>query len=226
MKKSKYSFLNNHFTFQCYEMNPNDEHYLTYIKNREGDEEIDISFTHGASLWENDTKEIIDGRISGSKMDFSSFEFYLNQLPDLELNNVAYMFSLVYNNATNLLEDAFSFPKDYPSEFAKSYLMKTYGRVVTTDQFTGLLSCCLIGDDNNHNYINESRRKFCMRYNEIFEKLEALYLPDGYSLYKLLEDYTPIGTGSEPRTNIGTVFNQRHVIAWDFIKKAKKYITE
>ena len=89
----------------------------------------------------------------------------------------------------------------------------------------GLLSCSLKGDDNQHNYINEYRRLFNCRAKKVFDKIEELYLPDGYSLYKLLESYTPY-ENNKYSGGFGFLRTPTHKVAWDFIVKAKKYITE
>ena len=227
MEKSKYSFLNNHFKFIQFELDKSNEYYtpfIKYCKENKFYEDCIKEYKYGTCLFEIETKEPFFTELTNDEADYSSFEFYLNQLPDLELDNVAYLFSLVSDGATKQLQDAFSIPTNYPSEFAKAYLKDTYGQVVYTYQFMSLLSCSLIGDDNQYNYINDYRRLFNCRAKKVFDKLEELYLPDGYSLYKLLESYTPYNN-NEYSGGFGFVKTPTHKIAWDFIERAKKYIT-
>ncbi len=226
MGKSNYGFLNNHFKFCQFELIPSNEFYIPFINYcRENQYFIECinDYKYGTCIYELDTKSIITVGLVNEISSCNSFEIYLNQLPDLQLNNVAYLFSLVSDNTINAVLNAFSFPTEYPSEFAKEFLKDTYGQVVYTYQLMELLSFCLKGDENQHDLINDFRKKFNLRDASFFEKLAGLNLPDGFSLYKLLENYTPCCKNENTR-GMGFVITPTHSTAWKFIKRAKKYI--
>ena len=69
--------------------------------------------------------------------------------------------------------------------------------------------------------INEYRRLYNGRHGDFYKKLEGLFLPDGYSLYKLLETYTPYHSMSN---GFGFLTAPKHKLAYQFIEKAKKYL--
>lgn len=110
------------------------------------------------AFYEKDTDHLITFKIS-SKDDFNNdwFEFYLKQLPGLALSDVKYMFALS-NSWVQMRSNYFEIPADYPSAFCKKFLKDTYGNMVYTWQFMELLGCCLQGEDNSHQRIDEYRR--------------------------------------------------------------------
>jgi hypothetical protein len=220
MQKTKFGFLSNHFHYYQFEIIPGSE-FHNQVKKQYQDNYGD--YKYGICLIENETKSILDicCLTNDDTSDFSSFHFYLNQLPNLDLNSIALLLALISNTHSRLTNNFFQIPHNYPSQFAKIFLKDTFGQVVFTFQFMQLLSFCLPQSENSHNQINEYRRLYNLRQADFFKKLEGLYLPDGYSLYKLLKTYTPYH--SMPN-NFGFLTRPTHKLAYEFIEKAKKYI--
>lgn len=220
MQKTTFGFLSNHFHYQLFKISQNNEFYEQAKKQYP---ENYANYKYGICLIENESKSILDicCLTNEDTTDFSSFHFYLNQLPNLDLNSVALLFALVSNGETRLHNNAFQIPGNYPSEFGKMFLKETFGQVVFTFQFMQLLSFCLPQNENNHNNINEYRRLYNGRHGDFYKKLEGLFLPDGYSLYKLLETYTPYHSMSN---DFGFLTAPKHKLAYQFIEKAKKYL--
>lgn len=220
MQKTKFGFLSNHFHYYHFEITPNNEFYNQTVTHY-GDCYLD--YKYGIGLIENETKSILEicCLTNDEDSDFSSFRFYLDQLPNLELNSVALLFALTSNNHSRRINNVFHIPKNYPSEFGKAFLKDTFGQVIFTFQFMELLSFCLPKDENSHNQINEYRRLYNTRQADFYKKLESLYLPDGYSLYELLKAYTPYDTMTN---DFGFITYPTHKLAFKFIEKAKHYL--
>jgi len=222
MQKTKLGVLGNYFQYHLFKIAPNNEFY------KEVEREYNNCFAnykYAIGLIENKTRTCLHicCLTNDDKFDFSSFQFYLNQLPNLDLHSVAFLFALTYNIESRLINNAFQTPENYPSEFAKSFLKDTFGQVVFAFQFTELLRVCLPKEENSHNQINEYRRLYNLREANFYKKLQDLYLPDGYSLYKLLEAYTPCNTKSN---DFGFLISPTYKLAYTFIQSAKKYLPE
>ena len=112
-------------------------------------------------------------------------------------------------------------PADYPSEFCKEFLKDTYGRVVYIWQLRELFGFCLQGEENSYKKADEYRRWYNMRMAKVFPIIEQLYLPDGYSLNKLLQKYTPLRTAD---SDYGFVISPNISYVWDFTQRAKLYV--
>lgn len=220
MFNSKFGFLSNHFSFKYFDLKSNNDFYKDAKKILPASCE---NTKFAICFVENETNAVLQvyGYTSEKKSFDISFQHYLNQLPNLELNNVAFLFAMTNTEDLPLLDNAFEIPKNYPSNFCKSFLKETNGQVVYTYQLMQLLSFCLPTEENSHSQINDYRRQYNMRQASFYERLKTLYLPDGYSLYKLLEDYTPYyrTTG-----DFGFLTTPTHKMAYSFIEVARKYI--
>lgn len=219
MDDSKFGFLSNHFSFHHFELSQSCEFY-EQVKTFYPDTYFD--YKYGVCFIEKETKTVLNivCLTNDDNSDFSSFQHYLNQLPNLDLNNVAFLFALTSDNNSRLLNNVFQIPENYPSEFAQSFLKETSGQIIYTYQLMELLSFCLPQSENNHNQINEYRRLYNLRQADFYKKLEELYLPDGYNLYKLLKSYTPYYSTTN---DFGFLRVPTHKLAYRFIEKAKKY---
>lgn len=223
MNKSKFGFLSTHFRYEIVELTPGNDYYAT-VKDYYKDLDYDNiqNFKYSNRLIEIQTNEILAfGLTDDNNLDYSSFQFYLDQLPTLELNDVAFLFALVKENDKFPLKNAFQFPNNYPSRFAQSFLSETYGQIVFTYQLMQLLCFCLPPKENSHNQINDYRRLYNLRQANFFKKLEGLILPDGFSLSKLLKSYTPYHSDNY---GFGFVRKPTHKLAYSFIEKSKKYL--
>lgn len=225
MKKSKLAFLNNFFRFEHCKLaadtklsNAIKEYYSNELYKHFAN--LD-DYKYGVGLVEVETMEPITFALANNeKEDYSSFEFYLNQLPDLSLKNVALLFALSRQDNV-LIDDIFKIPAKYPSSFAQSLLGNTCGQVVFTCDFMHLLSCCLPDEENTFNQINEYRKAYNKRDMNSLRRLEELRLPDGANFYALLEEYTPFRVKDE---TLGLICFSTHKLAFEFIQKAKRYV--
>lgn len=223
MQQQDFSHLKDHFSFEVFDLNSAHRFSETLIEKAEKQFFHLEDFPFGIVFYEKETDFILYS-LHSSSMDcnYEPFEFYLKQLPTLELSDVAYFFSLI-DFKIPLQSKAFKFDELYPSEFSKEFLKDTYGNVVYTYQLMQLISFCLRPEERDFNLMNDYRRGYNKRLSKTFEKLKTLYLPDGYSLYELLRNYTPTKT-SEFDKEFGFVCSPRHSLAYEFIQRAKKYI--
>jgi hypothetical protein len=223
MQKKNFAHLKEHFVYETFQLDSQHRFVETAKKYYEKIKFDTQGYNFINAFYEKDTDYIFHFNIS-QKDDFKNdaFEFYLKQLPVLDLSNITYLFTLT-NWTKKLLPNAFEFATDYPSEFCKEFLKDTYGKVIYPWQYMQLLSCCLQGEANNHTQINEYRRWYNLRMAKMFTILETLYLPDGYSLTKLLQEHTPLTT-TEEDYGYGFVSKPDTAYSWEFIQRAKKYI--
>lgn len=221
MQQKNLSILKKHFVFETFQLNSQHrfvEEVLLDFQKRKFDSK---QYNFINAFYEKDTDHLITFEIS-LKDDFNNdwFQFYLKQLPSLALSDVKYMFALG-NGWVQMLPNSFEMPANYPSEFCKEFLKETYGSVVYSWQFVQLVTSCLENEDYTINQVDEYRRWYNMRLAKVFPILQQLYLPDGYSLDKLLQKYTRFRS-SDSEYGFVTRPNISH--SWDFIQRAKKYV--
>jgi hypothetical protein len=223
MQKQNFVHLKEHFMYETFQLDSGHRFAESAKQNYDKIKFDTQGYNFISAFYEKNTDHIFYFNIS-EKNDFKNdaFEFYLKQLPVLDLSNITYLFTLT-NSSKKLLPNAFEFAPDYPSEFCKEFLKDTYGKVIYTWQYMQLLGCCLQGEVNNHNQINEYRRWYNLRMAKIFTILETLYLPDGYSLTKLLREHTPL-IPEEADYGYGFITRPDIAYSWEFIQSAKKYI--
>lgn len=222
MQKSKFGILANYFHYNQFEINKKDNSKLLE-KVKEYYNDVYQNYKYATCLIETETNDIlyVSCLTNIDNLNVKRFGFYLDQLPNLELNTVSMLLAFSSQSNSTLLNDIFQIPENYPSDFCRMYLKDTFGRVVFTFQFMELLSFCLASEENNTKQITEYKRLFNQRNSSFFEKLNSLYLPDGYSLYKLLKKHTPFESDS---TDFGFVTHAKQDIAYKFIKRANKYL--
>ena len=220
MGAGKYSFLSKHFSYQKFEMNTSNE-FHEKSKPLFIHEDV-LQFKYGCCFIENETREIIflDSLSSHETNAYESFQFYLDQLPNLDLQNIAYMLNLISNSTNGLLQNAFEFPKDYSSEFCKILTKETYGIIFYRIQLMELLKSCLPIEENSLKELVEYTRMYNCRQYSFFKKMETLVLPDGFNLTSLLEKYTL----RKENSGIGFVYNREYNTAYLFKEKVKKYL--
>ena len=219
MRPNQFSFLNKKFRYQDVAI-CNDE-ILKKCKTVWGEDADNYKYATG--IVEVDTNELILIGLTTELKNYESFEFYLNQLTICNVQNVVLLLALVSLDAP-LNENAFQFPTMYPSSFAADILKETYGNVVFRHQIMQLLGRCLPPEENNSRQIIEYTRQFNCKQKSFFDMLEKLYLPDGYSLYKLLEKYTP--HGRRIAGDFGFVSQPLYQQAYQFIQSSNKYISK
>ncbi len=218
---NKYTFLNEHFNFEFFDVQSN--HPLVE-KMKENYERINFihwkDYKNGAAFIEKKSGDVIFFDISNNPFNYACYPFYLKQLPSLKLSDVAFFFTLL-DNGNFLKDEIFKVPDDYPSVFAKEILSETYGNVVYTHQLVLLLANCLPQEEVSHFQLNEYRKDFGLRRDSFFVKMKNLFLPDGYNIGELLKAYTPY---KKTDNDFGFVTLSTHKMAFDFIQKAKKYL--
>ena len=222
MNKLKFGFLGEYFYYQNFKIRETDalDNLLkqTYKENY-------ANYEYALCLVEKNTNAVIDISFLHSKdNDFEQtnhFNFYLNQLPGLDLDNVALMFALISTPNNKLIDGVFSIQNNYPSEFAKAYLKRTFGNVIYTYQFMELLSFCLPAEENNYKDLNDYRKLYNIKQTAFLKKLENLYLPDGYSLFTLMKSFTPL---RKELDDFGYLIKPNHKLAHLFIQQASKYL--
>ena len=219
IEKGKYSFLSRHFSYQQFEMSPSNEFFEKSKSLMHIDE---FTCKYGYCFIDNESREVIflDQLCNHETNVYERFQYYLDQLPNLDLNNIIYLLDLTGRSEIGLLPNAFEFPKDYPSEFGKSLTQETYGMIFYRIQLMELLKSCLPSDEGSLKELVEYTRMYNCGYSSFFKKLETLYLPDGFSLNTLIDKYTLRKDNSE----IGFVYGRRYKEAYLFREKIKKYV--
>ncbi|MGN6802011.1 MAG: hypothetical protein ACTHJN_08905 [Ginsengibacter sp.] len=222
MKHRDYSFLKNYFDWQTFPVNDNSSitrSAVEYIKNFYPDYR-DREYKYACIFYEKSTNKIISCSPCDVPESYNkSFHFYLQQLPSLQLHDVAFFFNLV-NEEDLFMEDMFQWPENYPSSFCKEFLKDTYGYVTYNYQFMHLVQFSY-PEATSYPVMNDYRTKYNKRLPDIYKSLEKLYLPDGYNLGQLMKHYT---IKSSYFDNYGFVTYPAHAIAYDFIACAQKHL--
>src|SRR5690242_10683271 len=116
MKHRDYSFLKNYFDWQSLPVSENTflvKNAVEYIKNRYPDYK-DREYKYASIFYEKSTNKIISCGPSDLPESYNkTFEFYLKQLPSLELHDVAFFFNLL-DEENRYLEGIFQCPEIYP----------------------------------------------------------------------------------------------------------------
>lgn len=222
METANLALLSNHFSYKEIEIKSKKD-FFEQVKFLYPENYLD--FQYGVCLVENSTEKILDiCYLTNKKFSYNNaLSFYLKQLKNLELNSVALMLVLCSNNQSKLFENIYEFPENYPSEFAKAYLKSTYGKIIFNSQFIDLLSFCLPQNETQLLQLNEYKRLYNLRDANFFKKLENIFLPDGYSLYQLLKNFTPFYSSDD---DFGFVTFPNHKSAYLFMESAKKYLSQ
>lgn len=221
MLQNKFTNLKNYFHYQTIELEKGD----IFNKFQSIYRETTNSYKYGLGIIEIETNEILPIGLTNEKSSYESFEYYLNQLPSLDLHNVSLLLALVSNN-TLVQNNIFQFPTNYPSLFAKEILKETYGNLVFRHQLMFLLASCLPTEETDSYQLNEYCRQYNNRQNSFFNKLENLYLTDGCNLSELLKIYTPFGKKNRDDFDFGFVTQPLYKLAYQFIQSSNKYILE
>ncbi|MEX2379161.1 MAG: hypothetical protein WD530_00340 [Vicingaceae bacterium] len=212
MPHSNYSFLKDRFKYTIYSTT-SESSLTSALRTHFNDPELIDSFPYAISLIETTTGEPITFMLTtDEKPDCSSFEFYLNQLPDLNLNNVTLLLALSMPG-TQKQVNIFQFPSEYPSTFAKELLQETYGKLVYDHQFENLIRTCLPQKEQTKENLSYYRKAFNKRQCDFFKKAKTLFLPDNTNLYVFLKDFTPV---RESNMEFGFVTTPNHKEAFRF----------
>ncbi len=218
MKTNNLAILNNYFKCQYFELNTDINIYKqfkSYYKEQTQD------YQYGLGIIELATNQIL---VLGLANDIENDFLFKNQLslmPSVTLLNVLMLLALVKSKQPKTF-NPFEIATNYPSDFAMELLKETNGYIIFSYQIMQLLSCCLPLDENNVTQINEYKRQYNCRSTNFFNKLETLYLPDGYCLADLLLKYTVIDNSENA---YGFVCNPMYASAYQFIQQSKKYLT-
>ena len=221
MEQKNYVQLKNHFIFETFEC-ASAHRFANHLKRYYGEIGYDYTKDRYANVFfEKETDHIFYFDLSNED-DFENkgFAYYLEQLPSLELSDVAYMFKLI-GDEKNLRKNAFKFPSNYPSLFGKAALQNTYGNVIYTTQLMNLIDACLTGSQRMTKSINEYKRLYNCRAASVFREIENMVLPDSYPLSNLLKEFNLLGNQGN---DYGFVSRPNYSRAWEFIEKAKKYV--
>ena len=184
---NNYSFLAKHFNFEFFNVksdNPLVEKMKQYYLGIGEDWQ---DYQYGCAFMEKDSGHVFFFSFSNVSFNYECYEFYLKQLPSLGLPDVAFFFTLI-NDKGFLKKDIFKMPDNFPSPFAKEILQETYGNIVYSCQLMLLLANCLPFEEKSHKHFDEYRRQFGMRKAYFFDKIQTLFLPDGFNLYNLLKE--------------------------------------
>lgn len=218
---NNYSFLAEHFNFEFFYLK-SDHPLIEKLKNYYDEINFDgwKDYKYGSAFIEKQSGHSFFFDISNDIFNYECYEYYLKRLPSLSLPDVSFFFQLILNNFP-LRENIFKIPVNYPSPFAKELLRETYGNVVYSHQLMLLLANSLPFEERSHNLFNEYRKQFGLRKAAFFDKINTLFLPDGFNVGKLLKEYTPI---KNDNYEYGFVTMPSHQLAFEFIKRAKKYL--
>ncbi len=220
MKITQFGFLTDYFEYRLYKAK--EPPVIDLVKIQYG--EHFVPHAYAVCLVDKKSETILELTALTSEPEepahFELFDFYVNKLPDLNLHMVAYMLALV-SSPGKPLDEPFKLAADYPSEFAAEYLKDTHGNIVYTYQFMELLSFCLPHENNSHNQMNKYRSLFNQKQDEFLREMEAWYLPDGYSLYDLMKQFTPLRREND---EWGFLIQPNHKTAFRFIKTMNKYM--
>jgi hypothetical protein len=223
MTPTNFSFLKNYFSWDTIplddESNPLCKMANQYIKDYYPDDIGD--FPYASVFYEKSSNEIFVGNPTSSRVsNKEAFEFFLGQLPSLQLSDAAFFLRLIQQEAP-LIEDYFQFSLDYPSPFCKEFLKDTYGYIVYDYQFMQLVHFTF-RYGGTFDVLNEFRTGYNKRKTETLEKLENMYLPDGYNLASLLKQYTI--KSIDHYHDYGFVIYPMHDEAYHFMACAEKYL--
>lgn len=220
MQPSNYSFIKNRFKYTAYSITS--ESPLSHaLKTHFNDPKLTDAFPYAISLIETTTGEPLTFILTtDEKPDVSSFEFYLKQLPDFNLNNLTLLLALSMPG-NQKQENTFQFPSDYPSKFAKQLLQETYGKVVYNDQFENLIRACLPQKEQTKENLSYCRKAFNKRQWDFFKKAANLFLPDNTNLYEFLKEFTPI---KESNMEFGFVISPNHKAAFRLSELVKQVL--
>jgi hypothetical protein len=220
MSASAFGHLAQHFSFVCIEIK---QHSPYFEQIQQAYPDSYSNYTYATAFIEIATaKALTIWCLTNEKMEVDgAFAYYLQQLPSFELENVAMLFALLLGSETRLQPTMFSFPAEYPSYFGRQFLQATHGKVLYHHQFINLFSCCLPSHLCSYEQLNHYRQQFNLRTAAIHAILEPLYLPDGYPLSQLLQQYNPI---CKADNGYGFTIHPRYAVAFDFMQAAKQYL--
>jgi len=222
MNSTNYSFLKNYFTWATIALD-DETHPLCNIANEYIKEYYPgiRHYSYASIFYEKDSNLILGGNPDDLPVSYKeTFEFFLEQLPSLQLSDVSLFLDLIHKEPT-VFGTFFQLPIDYPSTFCKDFLKDTYGYIVYNYHFMQLIQFCL-PFGGTFGVVNEYRNKYNKRTPEIYQKLEKMYLPDGSNLGELLKRYTIKTLNGNP--DYGFVSYPRHDEAYHFIVSAQKYL--
>ncbi|MEY5049707.1 MAG: hypothetical protein RLZZ175_3066, partial [Bacteroidota bacterium] len=142
----------------------------------------------------------------------------LKLLPKLDIKTISYMFTLLGSNL-DCNKNIFKFNKNYPSEFGKLCLKETYGQIIYQSQLIDLIY-------NSDIYYNISKiygliKIINKKSVDNYYQFENLVLPDGYKLFDLLTEFTPLYKNS---SYPGLLLRDQYKEAYYFLKSSKKFI--
>lgn len=220
MNQSKFSNLNKYLKCQHFELLKDSEIYNIFKKDCET--RID-ECKYGVGIIETQTNNIFVLEVSNEIENYESVEYYLQQLPNLDLKTVT-MFLCMTGANSILVENLFRMPDNFPSPFAASFLKETYGNIFFDYQFIQLLQCSLPNEEKGLKQIVEYKRQFNCGMARFTDKLKELYLPDGYNLYDLFEKYTPGGRRNNTENKFGFAVHPSYISAYQFINYLKNIL--
>jgi hypothetical protein len=220
MQHSNFSLIKDRFKYTVYSTTSKSK-MVNALKTHFNDPNLTDSFPYAIALIDTTTGEPLTFMLTtDEKPDVSSFEFYLNQIPDLNLNNLTLLLALSMPG-NQKQENTFQFPSDYPSAFAKQLLQETYGKLVFNDQFENLIRSCLPQKEQTKENLSYYRKAFNKRQSDFFKKAETLHLPDNTNLYDFLKEFTPL---RESSMEFGFVMTPNHKAAFRFSELANQIL--
>lgn len=212
MKNNLYEKLNAHFEIKSFNLTQDKIANKVFEKEYKDYDFADYPF--GVGIYERKSKSIFPLHLSALNCDNpnEAFQYHLNQLPELTIHNLAMLIALSNFDENLKIRNAFNYPNDYPSDFAKSILKDSYGYILFPYHFYNLiLSCQGENVPRSTLQLSDALRDFNKSNVDFFEKIKNYLLPDGTSFYKLLLDCTILksydtnnlcGLISQPRYNI------------------------
>lgn len=151
---------------------------------------------------------------SENSIDYNErFNLYLQKINTLNINSIAVLFSYLVHYDNFESKNPFEYQNKYPSEFCMHLLNITNGYVLYRYQLLELLKASQSYNANiDFNHIVKS---FNLKKHSVYNDLQNIKLPDGYKLYDILENYTPLGSNNN---SFGIIVEPDYKLSYAFYK--------
>jgi hypothetical protein len=141
------------------------------------------------------------------------FNFYLQKLKAINMHSIAVLFSYIVCCDAFESKNPYEYENNYPSEFCMHLLQSTNGYVLYRYQLLKLLKASQpYATDLD---FNQTIKSFNLKKHSVYNDLKDMILPDGYKLYDILQNYTPLGSNNN---TFGIVVEPDYKTSYAFYK--------